>query len=76
MALTINRRTDRKCLVVGLGSRLGSVDGSWCSNVRTAERLYTGFRAGQGCHPGLRAGVLFLRVGRLEGKGGDSHCVV
>jgi hypothetical protein len=51
LALTINRRTDKKCLVAGLGSRLGSVDGSWCSDVRTAERQYTGFRAGQGCHP-------------------------
>jgi len=51
LALTINRRTDKKCLVVGLVSRLGSVDGSWCRDARTAERLYTGFRAGQGCHP-------------------------
>lgn len=57
LALTINRRTDKKCLVVGLVSRLGSVDGSWCRDARTAERLYTGFRAGQGCHPGLRVGV-------------------
>lgn len=58
-------------------SRLGSVDGSWCRDARTAERLYTGFRAGQGCHPGLRVGVRsILSVGRLEGKGGDTLCVI
>lgn len=32
---SVNRRTDRKCLVVGLESRLGSVDGSWCRDARS-----------------------------------------
>lgn len=57
------RRTDMKCLVVGLESRLGFVDGTWCRNVRAAERLYTGFRAGQGCHPGKRVSVVLFGLG-------------
>jgi len=78
LALTVNRRTDMKCLVVGLGSRLGCVDGTWCRDVRTAERLYTGHWAGQGCHPGVRAGVcsVFWGADWSEGKGGDTQCVV
>ena len=55
------RRTDIKCLVVGLGSRLGFVDGTWCRDARTAERLYTGpVWAGQGCYPGMRVGVVLF----------------
>lgn len=77
LALAINRRKDIKCLVVGLESRLGSDDGSWCRDACTAERhVYWPVRVGQGCDPGERLGVCALRAGLAEGRGGDTLCVL
>jgi hypothetical protein len=37
---------------------------------------YTGCKAGQSCHPGMRLNVRSLSVGYAEGKGGNTLCVV